>query len=306
MFIKLIPLLVFLFLIHVSIAARAARVVKIKNQTILIDLENDSLAVGQNILLINAKNMKVAIAKVTQVKNRKALAQISKGASQGNEVVKALLLSLAPASGSATTPKVPTAVGRKALAPESTSASAKKISILATLISNSMTTKQFDSPLPSANPENVSLTGTTVGFTGAIDLPVLASFDFRGTLGYEPFKAAATSVANVCDSFSTTNCTVEINYLSIGSYFKYNLNQGPVRFWGALGGTFKFPLSKTSTALKVDEIKAIVNYGATLGADYYFNERQYIPLSIEQQFFLKTETVSSSIMMIRIGFGWVQ
>lgn len=260
----------------------------------MIDLEGDTATANQNIILINAQNKKVAIAQITQVKNGKAIATVTKGQSQGNEKVSF-------GAGKASTPSVTKESGTDTNQVYRTSS--KKMSVVVSLMSNSMTTKQSDAALPTPNTEDVSMKGSTFGVTGVLDWPVMPSIILRGTFGYEPFKASGTASRLVCDSLTSNNCSADITYLSGGGYLRYDFTKSRTQFWGAIGGTLKFPMSKTTTALKQEDIKMTMTYSLGLGLDYFLNNKTFIPVSIEQQMFLKSDTVSAAIMVIRVGYG---
>lgn len=279
--------LIILLALALNFQAHAAKVVQAKNGKVLIDLEGESASPNQNAVLINADNKRVAIVQITQVKNGKAIGTVTKGQTQGNE--KATLI--VPKGGDAG------AGGNQVYRTTS-----KKMSVLLSLMSNSMTTKQSDGAVAPTT-EDVSMKGSTFGVTGAVDWPVTPAIVLRATLGYEPFKASGTASSNKCADLTSTNCSADITYLSAGGYARYDFNKSRTQFWAALGGTLKFPMSKTTTALKQDDIKMTMTYGLAGGMDFFLSNKTFIPVSLEQQFFLKSDTVSASIMMIRVGYG---
>lgn len=270
----------------------AARVLQSKNGKVMIDLEGATVAINQNAVLVNAQNKRVAIVQVNQVKNGKAIATITKGQSQGNETVN--FIAARSAEGPTTKESGSSQVYRT---------NSKKVSVVVSLISNTMTTKQADGSSPTPNVEDVAMKGSTFGVTGVLDWPVLSSVVLRGTFGYEPFKATGTALYTSCDNLTSKDCTADITYLSAGGYVRYDFTKTRTQFWGALGGTLKFPLAKSTTALKQDDIKMTMTYGAALGLDFFLSNKAFIPVSVEQQFFLKSDTVSASIFLMRIGYG---
>ncbi len=301
MFLKIIKLSsVALFL--VAFSAQAARVVQSKNGKVLIDLDGAEVAVDQDLFLLNTQNKKVALVKILQVKNGKAIAAVTKGKADGTETLQ---LPLTTTKSSAVTEEAstPTARADKNDKKVFYRSESKKASVVLSLMSNSMTTKQADGTLPSPNVEDVGMKGSTFGITGVLDWPVGRQVSLRGTAGYEPFKAAGTATYRSCDSLNSFECTANINYLSGGGYLRYDFMKAQVLFWVAAGGTIKFPMSKTTTALKQDDIKMTMTYGASAGLDYFINPKYFVPVSLEQQYFLKSDTVDANIMMLRAGFG---
>lgn len=288
--------LIVLLALTLSFSAQAAKVIQAKNGKVLIDLEGETASANQNAVLVNAENKRVAIVLISQVKNGKAIATVTKGQSQGNE--KATLI--APKAGGETSAPADTAPtgGNQVYRTNS-----KKMSVLLSLMSNSMTTKQSDGAQPTPVTEDVAMKGSTFGVTGAIDWPVTPAIVLRGTLGYEPFKASGTAATNKCDNLNSTNCTADITYLSTGGYARYDFTKSRTQFWAGLGGSLKFPVSKSTTALKQEDIKMTITYGLAAGMDFFLSNKTFIPVSVEQQFFLKSDTVSAAIMMIRVGYG---
>jgi hypothetical protein len=217
-FIRIAKVFVCLAALSFSTDVFAARVTQSKKGKVIIDLEGQEAAVNQNIILVNAQNKRVAIAKITLVKNGKAIATITKGKAQGNE--KVTLVGKAKASGG----------DGPITQPQETpiyTASSKKISVIATMMSNSMTTRQIDG---SANTEDVAMKGSTFGVTAAVDWPVMPSLSLRGTLGYEPFKASGDSKYLACDGQSSITCTADITYLSGGGYVRWDVTRPKTQF----------------------------------------------------------------------------
>lgn len=293
MFTRISSSLIVLLALTLSFQANAAKVVQAKNGKVLIDLEGETANPNQNAVLINAENKKVAIVQISQVKNGKAIGSVTKGQAQGNEKVTLIV----PKGTS------DAAVAESASGNQVYRTTSKKMSVVLSLMSNSMTTKQSDGVQPTPTTEDVNMKGSTFGVTGAIDWPFTSSLVLRGTLGYEPFKTTGTSTGLMCDGSTSTNCTADITYLSAGGYARFDFTKSKTQFWAALGGTLKFPMSKSTTALKQDDIKMTMTYGAAGGLDFFLSNKTFIPVSLEQQFFLKSDTVSASIMMIRVGYG---
>ena len=291
MSIKLISSCVFSLILGVSLNVFAAKVVQIKNGKVLIDLEGETANPNQMGVLINAANKRVAIVQISQVKNGKAIGSITKGQAQGNEKVT---LITPKGGGDAATPDA------SASSNQVYRTNSKKWSVTASLMSNTMTTKQADQ---NSVQEDVGMKGSTFGLTGVVDYPTIPNIDLRLTFGYEPFKATGTAVRNSCANGTSTDCTADITYLSGGGYARYNMTQSKMQFWAGLGGTLKFPIGKSTTALKEEDIKMTMTYGLAAGLDYFISNKTFIPVSLEQQYFLKSDTVSASIMFFRVGYG---
>ncbi|MBC7419503.1 MAG: hypothetical protein H7328_02130 [Bdellovibrio sp.] len=282
--------------------AQAARVIQSKNNKVMIELDGAQVSIGQDLFLLNAQNKKVGLIKILQIKNDKAVASLTKGKSDGTETVQ---ISTAPSAAvspiqAATIPTVkPSAQNVKPFYRAET----KKASIVLSMMSNSMTTKQADATMPTPNVEDVAMKGATFGITGALDWPIVNKFSLRGTAGYEPFKATGTAKFKSCDNLQSFDCTADITYLSGGGYIRYDFTKEHILFWTALGATLKYPVSKNTTALKMEDIKLTMTYGGALGLDYFVNLKYFVPVSLEYQAFLKSDTVDANIIILRAGFG---
>lgn len=285
-------LLIILFL---SYRAYAVKITQIKDSKILIDLEDSTASLDQKLYLLNSENKKIAVANILQIKNGKAIAVIIKGKADEAKSIK--LIEPGPATPPSET-NSPTPIELFRL-------NASKFAVLLNASSSTMNTKQSDGTLPISNQEDVSLTGSSVGLSLSLDHPLNDWLIFRGTLGYEPFVVSGTSRFLSCANLSSTNCEASIDYLSAGAYVRINIYKSRVTFWGAGGGTTKYPITKSSTALRIDDIKTTFTFSGALGIDYFINNKYYIPVSGEYQLFQSSDTVSgTTILMLRAGFGW--
>lgn len=299
-----------LFILFFSVESLAIRVIQIKGNKVLLDLEEESVSADQKLYLLNSDNKKIAVVTITESKKGRAVAVLNKGKLDG--ATSAALI--APAETSL--PKSETKPTISTEAPDSKNEPIQsdnekifrlngiKLSSLLTIASNNMTTKQADGTQPVPNQEDVALRGTSIGITGTVDYPFYSWLILRGTLGYEPFNVAGTSNFLSCNVLTSTSCTADINYLSAGGYVRIDLTKSRTTVWLAGGGSSKIPLSKTTTALKSDDIGMTFTIAGAVGIDQFINNRNYIPISLEYQLFQSSDTVSASIVMLRAGYGW--
>lgn len=280
--------------------ANAATVTQSKNGKILIDNQGDEIETGQEYYLLNLDKKKVAVVRISTVKDDKSIAFVVKGKS---EAVESLLLK----SESGVTDKVPhfsqDAINVETKPTHTYRLTQKKISLLLNFMSSSMSALEADAQAPVPNIDEVKLSGSSIGLTAAYDRPVNSWFEFRGTLGYEPFTAAGTSKINGCDSATSRECTVNISYLSAGAYARFDIYKSRTSIWLAVGTLGKFPVAKNSTALRTEDLKLAGAYSLSSGLEFFLNNRIFFPLSIEQQYFISTETVKASQLSIRAGLG---
>ncbi len=290
------------FLLSFSIA-HSATILQSKNGKVLISLDGDTVTVGQNIGFKNADGKTVAVASVTMVKGGRAIAEVKKGQLSGGETIfysagsKPKAVAPAESSEESFTAETEATPRREVYRLSST-----RVAGVLTVGVNNMITKQADASA-TPNTEDVALKGNSFGLTGTLDVPLNWWFAIRATLGYEPFMAEGDARFLSCDNQSSTKCNANINYISGGGYARINFNNSPFQVWTALGGTTKFPLSKSSTALKTDDIKSTFTFAAALGADWFISNKFFIPISAEYQMFQNSDTVSANIVQLRLGFG---
>lgn len=276
----------------------AASILQSKNGRILISLDGDKASVGQTITLLDTDGKAVATAVIAQAKGGKAIANIKTGKADGSETVQFA--------------KAAAKEEDEAVAEDSYSKQSKgiyrlnstKVSMLLAIGMNSMNTKQTDGNTPVANIEDVAMKGMSIGVTGAMDYPLNNWLILRGTLGFEPFNASGTATNLACDERSSTNCSAMINYLAGGGFARFNFTKTKLQMWGGLGATTKFPISKSTTALRNDDIKMTMTFAGALGLDYFLSNKTFLPASLEYQLFQASDTVTANIIMIRAGYGW--
>lgn len=298
---NLIPTMV--FILFFSSITSAIQIMQTKGDKVLLNLEGEVVTINQKVFLLNAANKKIALATITQFKNDRAIAQINKGKPEGAtsvQIVKSTSTAMPTPSPTNSTNGSETQAGTN----EPYRLRGLKISGLFNLAMNNMTVKQSDGTLPVPNQEDVMMNGMSFGASGAIDYPLMTWLTLRGTLGYEPFTATGTSRYLSCDSLTSTNCNATMQYLAAGGYARYDFTDSKFLIWAGLGGTIKFPIGKSSTALRTDDIKMTFTMALAGGMDYYISNKNFIPVSLEYQLFQSSSTVSASIMLIRAGYGW--
>jgi len=277
----------------------AASILQVKNNRILLSMDGDKLEVGQAIVLQNSDGKEVAKAIITQAKGEKAIATIKSGKADGSETV-------VTGTGGANSAELEEEVTPDSYTSKKSRGNprlnAKKFAALLTISMNNMTTKQ--ATLGGGQIEDVALTGMGIGLTGSFDYPLNTWLILRGTLGYEPFVAAGSSNFLVCDNSTSRDCTANISYLSAGGFARVNFTKSKLQFWGGAGGTGKFPISKSSTALRTDDIKLTITFAVAGGVDWFTSNSAFIPLNVEYQLFQPSDTVTANQILLRGGYGW--
>ena len=281
-----------LFLTFSSLCS-AAVVAQVKNEKVLIDSQQDQLNIGDEFYLLNSDEKKTGLIRITSVKEGKAVATLIKGTAQGGETLAAY------STQSLSTSEQPQDTASTA----TYRLTSRKLSLLVGLINNTMVARESDGVPPKPNFDDATMTGSTIGVLGAFDYPLNNWFEMRLTAGYEPFTVAGSTSINGCDNATTRDCSTDISYLSLGAFARFDLYKSKSLVWLGLGGTVRFPIAKKSTALRNDDINISSSYGVSAGVDFFLTHKMYIPLSLDQQFILGSDTVKANFLALRAGIG---
>lgn len=293
---KLIPSL-FIILSLISSPTLAIKVTNVKNNKILVDLENDSVK-PDDILEFRKNNIVMATAKVLQVRPHQAVANIE----SGNFTIDQKLIK-------ASTPKNTT---QPSIKPQTKLLEEEgivlrhdmiKVSVIGKFISNSISAKLSDNSSPFINRETVDMVGSDIGFGLAVDYPKLKWVDVRGTLSLDPVQVKGKAKYSSCNNKSSTNCYAKINYFSAAGFFRYDFIKKQYVVWGGLGGALKFPMSKESTSLRTTDINMANALVLTGGVDYSLNNKYFIPASFEYHYSLNTSDTVPKISQIVVQGG---
>lgn len=285
----------FLFFILISFLisplAQTATLMQIKNQKTLISLEGLDAAVDEVYDVVGPAGKSGQI-KIVQVKNNKAIAQILSGSVA---VGQKLRTNSNVQAASKTVHKKDIVIRHDLM----------KISVLGKLMMNTIITKQADAnAIPRT--ETVTMNGINFGVTGALDYPLSTQYTFRGQVGVESIAVKGTAQYLSCAGKLSRDCNVNINYLVGGGFLRYDFVKSENVIWGAIGGTLKMPISKSSTALRNDDINMANSLGLMFGYDYNFDNKTFIPLTFEYHYSFNTSETVPAINQIALqaGYGW--
>jgi hypothetical protein len=278
------------FLLSLTSICYSGTVAQVKNNKALVDFKDESVSVGDQFFILSADNKKIAIIQITVVKNNKAVGDVLKGAAiiGGKTQIKS--------SSSITSVKSGTQFIRHDL---------MQIGFHLKYMMNGMSTKQEDSTSPFPNKETVNMKGSDIGIGSSLDIPVYDWLKASGYVGYETLTIAGTAQFNSCSAKSSTDCNVKITYLNLSGLFKFDLMKSKTNLWAGLGGAYKYPIAKKSTALSEDNIQAAQSLIAAFGMDYHLNNKSYVPVSFEyHRSFNMSDTVPVIDQMnLLVGYG---
>ena len=291
-----------------------AMVVKnLKGAKLLLDLQGQEVKVGDSISTNNG------VATILQIKNGQAVAQIQSGTFSINDSVQLVTSSKKTNNPNLNSTATNSSVVNSNSSPNKNIKSNSKVNkdlysrsqrikgaILAKFMYNKMNTKQKDNTSsPGPNEEFVTMTGFNPGLFASLEYPWLNWLTLRGTLGYEMVSIGGTAQFQSCDNKSSTDCKATIHYLTGIAMGRFDITNGSNNFWTAIGGALKFPISKSSTALREEDISMANTIVLTFGLDYHMNNRNFIPISFEYHYSLnQSDTVPEiSQFGLQAGYG---
>lgn len=278
-----------LILIFFSAVSSAQIIKTVKDQKVLIELQGAQVEPGQDFFAVDASGKKKAIVKIKQIKNDKAIGEVIKGKAEVNLTLQ----------------------GRKGALPKGDSANASASShrrfkgTWGALGSYGM--DKMDAAFATNNVNyTASMQGTGFGAFGFYEIPMSPEFILRATAGIEQFVATSSVSAadgtGVCSNGTTSNCNVNIMYLSGYGTARYNLINGSTKLWVGAGLGYLFAASSSSTVLKTDGLSTYVIV-PSLGVDIPF-KKNFIPVVLDYVMFPDSSTVKANAVTIRFGYGW--
>ena len=305
-------------LVLLSSESFAASVTAVKNQKVLINLEGADVAVNDEFFLINREGKKVAIIRLKQIRNDKAIADILKGKGETGFTLQAKASSVGTSTGAATAKsEVNEAHKTEKSAPTEASedrGTARDTSYLRALkdsygimgeyLMNTMAVLEkntFNNTTETAN-----LKGTGLGIGGFYEYAANRDITVRFLGVLEQYNASGSISILGCAGQTSKECDAKIMYLNAHALAKYYFNQDRYRFWAGGGGGFLVPLSKSSTALNEEKIATNQVLTIGIGMDYQTSRNNYIPVSLEYNYFPPSDTVKASSILLKFGYAWNQ
>lgn len=280
----------------------AASVTTTKNQKALIDLEGSDVSEGDEFYLLNSQSKKMAVIRIKQVKNNKALADILKGsASAGYTLLAKPNKTLDSKSTNLQKSDPHSDIERSS---QYLYGLRDSYGIVGESLINTMSVAVKNTSVSPALTDTVALKGSSFGLGAFYDY--IATDDIAIQLAglYEQLNVSGTSSIPGCSAATSTSCSVNITYLSFYGTAKYYFSRGHYRIWGGLGGGFLLALAKSATALNESQISSNQIALAALGMDVQVSRKNYIPLALEYHYFPATDTVKASSITLKAGWAW--
>ena len=274
-----------------------ATVQSVKNEKMLILLNGQIVKAGERFFLLDANGKKKALIRIRQVKDDRAVAEVIKGAVQTGYNLSSSPSS-PPAEETQTKESKVKAVSKKSytrVRPQE----GNSWGVLGSLLQNQMQADFI--PSGSSTKTSVAMKGTSFGALGFYDYSYSPEIQFRGLAGLEMFNASGTGGATDCSGSS--DCNVNITYLSAYGGVKYNFYRQKINLWAGGYYGFLFALSKASSVFKTADISSNQLWVFSGGLDYPLSKKTFIPVSLDYGIFPSSATVKSNIIYIRAGWG---
>lgn len=282
------PLLQILLLSFLVSPAYAVSILNIKNDKVLLDLQDEELAPGERLIARNADGKGKALLEVKQVKGNKAIAVILKG-----EVEKEFTLA------KRTPKKEGEKEDTKEVAKEKDSESDRKSvlklnadwGVTAGMGTNSMTVKSTAS--------SATLVGTSPNLSAFYQRQLDEEFSTRLFAGYHAFQVSGTS--SIC---SGGNCSVDISYLGLEALVRYAfVKKANWQFNAGAGLGFLFPITKSSNIVNTSKITTNQTLLISMGLDWKLGKNSFMPIQLDYALFPDNSTSSANQMILRLGYG---
>lgn len=281
-------LLLFLVLPLISFSQSVSKVGK---SEILFSLEGNTVEADQEFYIVDGNGKKKALVKITKFNAKQAIAKIIKGKSEDVKLGMKIA-ERSPASVGETTTATPS--NTKFLKPRNSWGA------MGSLMMNSMNAKFSYN----GTNQTAAMSGSGFGALGYYDYTINRDLQFRGATGIEQFSAKQQKDSAICQKGSSTECNVNISYLSFYGIGKYNITKSKNRIWLGAGMGYLMAMSKSSTVLDTSLITSNQVLTLSMGMDMGLASNQIIPLSIDYSLFPSSSTVSASFISFKVGFGF--
>lgn len=278
----------------------AGSVTKVKDNKVLLQLDDTVANANDEFFLLNPEGKKKAIIVIKQIKNGKAVGEVTKGQADVGFTMKAKL---------ASTPTNSTSETEKAEPESETSHSKYKGKLAAgALIGYGMHTLSLTVQNPSipAQKEDAKLTDSAFSVKGFADYNLSPAITVRGAIGWEPFSAKGTTKQAICESGKSNACQASYNYLGFeGDAFFNFINNKKMKIFLGLGYSYLIQVGKTVTIPNINSENTTNQMVlGTVGMNYFIKGgKGFIPAQVEYAIYPGSTNVQASSIFVRSGYG---
>lgn len=267
----------------------AARVYKVTNKTVFIELDGESPQVDDVYVLLDAEGKRRGLVKIKVMKNGKAKGLLGKGRAEEGWTAQFV-------------DKTKTAGGKKRRGGGQDGAvSSVNRSYWGAMVGLGMNKMSVDVDNNADSTADVteSLSGMSFAGAGLFDYGFMPQLWFRGLAGLRGLKAEGGTQVGC----SNSTCSVDIYYISVDLWGRFLFATENFRPWIGGGFSLMFPATKTTTALQSASVTNTSILALGGGFDWFVSPTLFIPFQIEYGMLPKSQTVEASQIMGRIGFG---
>lgn len=265
--------------------SQASTVIQVKNNKVLIDVEDSTYRLGERYLLMDQHQKKLALIEITGLRGDRAVARIIKGNARPGLIVG----EARPSSGS--TASAPSTGGQGFMA-------------YGGLIGYLNETLTIDAKTASTT-DSLSLKSTTLVYKGFIDYEWKNNITLRFVAGLHNFYVTGSPSSGkqaVCSNSST--CDVKYNYMSFEGHAQYNFITHPHRFWGSVGYVFMYATTANSTVGSLDTSnKSNSMIALQAGSDINIDRMSFIPVFYQYGLFASSSGVTAGSSGIYAGYA---
>ncbi|RYZ68683.1 MAG: hypothetical protein EOP05_16025 [Proteobacteria bacterium] len=271
--------------------AEAARITRVKDNQVMVDLEGSSdYSEGSRYMVIVGGKRK-AVIELSKIKNGKAIGKVLKGkpAQDGT---------LTPLGGGSGSSSKTASKSRRSRSRESSSDSFSDLTVGAVLgfASDSQSVTGIDND--TQQKVTTDMSGSGFSLKAFADLPISGNLGAIGRVGLEKFS--------VKGSFPNgAPAATDITYLSADLLVRYNFLDGAFKIFPLGGLGIHYPISKTSGPLNVQQISATTIFFLGGGMHYKFSDSMYAVATAEYGLFPPSNDVKTSLIAVRGGVGWL-
>lgn len=253
-------------------SAYSAQVFQVKNNKVLILLENEKISVNDEISLFDANNTLQGKIKIQQVRRQRAIGELT----EGNALV---------------------GYNARNLEQQKYFQYSKiKLSFGLKTAQNGLSVLQKSSVAD----EIVEMNGTNFGLIATGSYLLTDSILAKLLVGLEQYSISGTSKLNLCGNSTTANCFTKSNYIFSSARIEYVYRD----FYLNTGATVKYGINNESNSIFSEDISIKGNLDLEIGKYFIINERSFIPTSIGYEHSLNTSSDVPQISQFNLFIGY--
>lgn len=280
----------FLLFLALPLVSFSQSVTKIGKTEVIFNLEGLNVENDQEFYIVDDAGKKKALVKVSQFNSKQAKAKVIRG--KVADIREGMRIS----------ERSPASVGETTMSPSPTKSLRPRNSwgAMGSFMMNSMNAKFSYN---GAN-QSAAMSGSGFGALGYYDYTLNRDLQFRGAMGIEQFSAKQQKEVAVCQKGASTECNVNISYMSFYGLGKYNITKNKNKIWVGAGMGYLMAMSKSSTVLDTSLITSNQVLTMAFGVDMGLASNQIVPIAVEYSLFPSSSTVSASFISLKVGFGF--